>query len=86
MIFMTVYVGGITSGEPQPIRFSGLGIFGLVSSLMSVQISGLVSSVRNSLERNNSSLVIKACGSFRTLSTVGPRFYWGNSSLFKWLE
>jgi hypothetical protein len=56
MIFMIVYLGGITYGEPQPIKFSGLGIFGLASLLMSVKRSGLVLSVRNSLESINSSL------------------------------
>jgi hypothetical protein len=54
--FMTTYVGGITSGEPQPIKFSGLGIFGLLCSLMSVKNSDLASSVRNSLGRSNSNL------------------------------
>jgi hypothetical protein len=33
---MTTYVGEITFGEPQPIKFSGMGTFGLVYSLMSV--------------------------------------------------
>jgi hypothetical protein len=46
LIFMTIYVGGITSGEPQPIRFSGLDISGLVYSLMFVQRSELVLSVK----------------------------------------
>jgi hypothetical protein len=27
---------------------------------------------------------IEACARFRTLSVVGPRFYWENSSCFKW--
>jgi hypothetical protein len=53
---MTVYVGDITSGELQPIIFSGLGISGLVYSLMFVQISGLALSVKNSLESSSSSL------------------------------
>jgi transposase InsO family protein len=42
MIFMTVYVGVIPSEELQPTRYSGMGIFGLVSSLLSVQRSGIV--------------------------------------------
>jgi hypothetical protein len=36
LIFMTAYVGDITSGEPQPTKFSGLGTSGLLYSLMSV--------------------------------------------------
>jgi hypothetical protein len=53
---MTAYVGDITSGKPQPTKFSGLGTTGLLYSLMSVRKSGLVSNARNSLERSNSSL------------------------------
>jgi hypothetical protein len=30
------------------------------------------------------SLPLKPVGSFRTLSAVGPRLYWGDSSSFKW--
>ena len=29
-------------------------------------------------------LAFEACGSFRTLSAMGPRIYWGYSSYFKW--
>jgi hypothetical protein len=56
MIFMIVYVGGISYEEPWPIKFSGLGIFGLGSLLISVQISRLVLSIKNYLESDSSSL------------------------------
>jgi hypothetical protein len=54
--FHEACVGDIISGEPRPIKFSGMGTFGLLYSLMSVQKSELASNVRNSLGSNNSSL------------------------------
>jgi hypothetical protein len=80
---MTTYVEDINSGGPQPIKFSGLGTTSLLYSLMYVRKSVLVSNARNSLEEAPQISAIEACGSFRTLSVVGPRLHWGNSSCIK---
>jgi hypothetical protein len=77
-------VGDIISGEPQPIKLSRSGTFGLLYLLMSMQRSELVSKVRNSLGKQTTQVFsIESYSSFRPLSTVGPRFYWGNSSYLK---
>jgi hypothetical protein len=36
-------------------------------------------------EATNQVPTIEVGTSFRTLSAVGPKIYWGNSSSFKWL-
>jgi hypothetical protein len=56
MTFMIVCLGGIIYGKSQLTKYSGLGTTGLLCSLMFVRKSRLVSNVRNSLERSNSSL------------------------------
>jgi hypothetical protein len=69
---MTTYVGDITSGEPRPIKFSGMGTFGLLYSLMSVQKSELASNVRNSLgSKHLKSLPLKH------VVASGPFQQWG---------
>jgi hypothetical protein len=50
---MTTFVGDITYGELQPIKFSGLGTSGILCSLMSVKNLELVINVINLLGNNS---------------------------------
>jgi hypothetical protein len=69
---MTACVGAIILGEPQPIKSSELGIFGLAFFMMFVQRLELVSNVKNFLESSNSNLF-----PLKPVVVSGPFQQWG---------